>query len=311
MRRISIIRAALFLCLPMAGAYGIVQEVTWNGGAGAWFTSSNWTPAVVPDNGGGTTYRVFIDGGLDGTASDVDLDASAAIDRITLDAGDRLTISRYSSLTILENAAVGGTATLDGALTVSPLEGFEPQVGDAVRIVNVSSVSGSFATENLPAIGGGARTFEVVYEEASVVLNVVPLTGQSYDEWKTENFTPEELEDPEISGPDADPEGDGISNAMEYGFGSDPWIRELAPVRMGTVADAGVTFVTLTYPASTTAADAVFGVRSSANRSAWTVETTEEIERIPTGGVDEVTLKVLTPADEWTLRFYQLTLELQ
>jgi len=32
-------------------------------GAGNWNVAGSWTPAGVPNNGGGNTYNVFIDGG--------------------------------------------------------------------------------------------------------------------------------------------------------------------------------------------------------------------------------------------------------
>jgi hypothetical protein len=45
---------------------------------------------------------------------------------------------------------------------------------------------------------------------------------QTYPEWVNEQFTAPANGDPLISGPDADPDGDGFSNAEEFAFGSDP-----------------------------------------------------------------------------------------
>ena len=50
---------------------------------------------------------------------------------------------------------------------------------------------------------------------------VAPESG--FDAWRQDNFTGEgELDDPNISGPDADPDGDGIPNLLEYAMGLDP-----------------------------------------------------------------------------------------
>jgi len=42
-----------------------------------------------------------------------------------------------------------------------------------------------------------------------------------FDTWRKEHF-PDALDNPDISGPDADPDGDGIPNLMEYAMGLDP-----------------------------------------------------------------------------------------
>lgn len=43
-----------------------------------------------------------------------------------------------------------------------------------------------------------------------------------YENWKLANFTPEELSIPTISGDSADPDGDGITNLMEYATSNSP-----------------------------------------------------------------------------------------
>ena len=47
-----------------------------------------------------------------------------------------------------------------------------------------------------------------------------------FSSWRPEHFTNSELADPLISGADADPDGDGVSNAGEYAFGSDPRVAD-------------------------------------------------------------------------------------
>ena len=85
--------AVLLFAVPPGAGEALAADATWNGGTGDWDTAANWTPAVVPNNGG-TTFNVLIDGGKTGTDSVVHLTISnPKIDNLTIDTGDRLDIS--------------------------------------------------------------------------------------------------------------------------------------------------------------------------------------------------------------------------
>jgi len=51
----------------------------------------------------------------------------------------------------------------------------------------------------------------------------------SYEAWQARHFTPAELDQPAVSGDDADPDADGISNLIEYAQGSDPRTADHEP----------------------------------------------------------------------------------
>jgi T5SS/PEP-CTERM-associated repeat protein len=85
---------------------------------------------------------------------------------ITLELADTDPIDGFGQL------AVGGTAQVSGDLTVALVEGFAPSAGDSFQIILAATRSGFFATETLPALGGGLD-WDVVYSPNSVVLNVV------------------------------------------------------------------------------------------------------------------------------------------
>ncbi|NJM37638.1 MAG: hypothetical protein HC845_07165 [Akkermansiaceae bacterium] len=74
---------------------------------------------------------------------------------------------------------------------------------------------------------------------ATVTVNssVVP----PYDFWKAAIFTTAEAADPLISGPTADPDGDGVSNQNEFIYGT-------APKVPGTVPNAAVSFQEIKFP---------------------------------------------------------------
>lgn len=46
--------------------------------------------------------------------------------------------------------------------------------------------------------------------------------GGSYWDWLAQYLAPEQISDPAISGPDADPDGDGMDNRSEHLFLTDP-----------------------------------------------------------------------------------------
>jgi T5SS/PEP-CTERM-associated repeat protein len=76
---------------------------------------------------------------------------------------------------------VGNTATVAGTLQVDLVGGFEPQAGDTFQIVTAGVArSGTFATENLPVLGGGL-TWDVIYNPMSIVLSVIGPGGITGD----------------------------------------------------------------------------------------------------------------------------------
>ena len=80
------------------------------------------------------------------------------------------------------------------------------------------------------AAAGGTYLWRLVELETSgkeITYGPYRLTvdgaGRTYADWAAARFTPEELADSAVSGPDADPDGDGLSNRQEFLAGTDPW----------------------------------------------------------------------------------------
>jgi hypothetical protein len=77
-----------------------------------------------------------------------------------------------AALTSFDRLAVTGALTLDGALNITLLNGYVPNLGDTFDVVTFGTRSGAFAALNGASIGGGKK-FQVTYGTTFVRLTVV------------------------------------------------------------------------------------------------------------------------------------------
>jgi N-acyl-D-amino-acid deacylase len=61
----------------------------------------------------------------------------------------------------------------------------------------------------------------------------------SFDAWHAKYFSASELADPTVSGDNADPDGDGMPNLLEYASGTDPRVPNEAPKLVASVNASG------------------------------------------------------------------------
>ena len=94
----------------------------------------------------------------------------------------------------------------------------------------LDAVSGPLPTSNIPASGSvfplgtttvTASAVDAAGNSTSRTFNVT-VTAGSFSTWAGRNFTVAELANPSISGPDATPAGDGLTNLMKYALGLPP-----------------------------------------------------------------------------------------
>ncbi|MFT5410789.1 MAG: hypothetical protein ACI9NC_003522 [Verrucomicrobiales bacterium] len=131
-------------------------------------------------------------------------------------------------LTILE-AVVPGNSTLTFRWLISA--GFElDYLRFSIDGDEVDSISGMTAWEKKnytlePGLHLLTWSFERSFGSPAGLnaawLDTVAIT-QSFSQWQTEHFTPSEILDPLISGPDADPDYDSQTNFFEYAFAINP-----------------------------------------------------------------------------------------
>lgn len=125
------------------------------------------------------------------------------------------------ALTVTYN--IGGSAT-PGADYPQPAEAIHFAPGQTiVPIAIVPMADALFESDESIAL---ALTENTGYELGEHTNATAILRDGGFGAWRGEHFTPEELAQSEVSGADADPEGDGAPNLLEFFHGLDPKARE-------------------------------------------------------------------------------------
>ena len=101
----------------------------------------------------------------------------------------------------------------------------------------------------LAATGQEVSSLIPVYfgvENWQIPSGPVPATG--YEAWKLALFSSTQAADPLVSGLDADPDGDGDNNLVEYAFNGNPLIPGVAgKPQMENLTDGGQEYLAIRY----------------------------------------------------------------
>ena len=133
----------------------------------------------------------------------------------------------------------------------------------------------------------------------------------SFTSWQEDQFTPAQLADVTISGPNADPDKDGTVNLLEYAFLSDPFASDPSgqSIEGGTIELGPDTFLTITFPVRDPVEDLFYQPQISANLDLWN-EGTEYL--IQTGSVDQgdgsrdLTYRSVLPLSDQNSQFFRV-----
>jgi hypothetical protein len=91
----------------------------------------------------------------------------------------------------------------------------------------------------------------------------------TFASWRAARFSLTQIADPAVGGPGADPDGDGVVNALEYAFGLDPWQRDQPASSFGLSGSGPSSVFTTTYERLSTASDLSYAWLGSANLATW------------------------------------------
>ncbi len=136
--------------------------------------------------------------------------ADIAAATLTVSADDKTRAYGFANPTL--TATITGFAGGETAGTV--LTG-APELATAA---GAASAPGDYAiTAVLGTLSAANANYTFGFVDGILTVRLLSLA-----DWEEENFLPEDLGDPMIAGPDADPDFDGVTNLYEYAFGTDP-----------------------------------------------------------------------------------------
>jgi hypothetical protein len=116
--------------------------------------------------------------------------------------------------------------------------------------------------------------------------------AQAYFGWDNFHFTSLERDDPLISGPDADPDGDGRTNAEEYALGTDPRVADRPVLGFTWSMDGEVRRPALRFRRPVGALDVTYELLAGSDLTSWPVVSTVAAESSPlSGDVEEVVFR--------------------
>lgn len=145
-----------------------------------------------------------------------------------------------------------------------------------------------------------------VADSTAATVTVIPPALETFAIWAAAQFSAEALTNPAISGPGADPDGDGLNNTDEYVFGTLPLTSGVAPIPALT---GPATSLAIQFTASR-ASGPGYGGRTRV----YTVESASDLSQTPWTAVEAFTAitgngqTVTVPLTN--ARFYRLRVQL-
>lgn len=222
----------------------------------AWINVNNYDlPSRIVAHGGNNTARgwgLAIEGGGFPTFQ---IGTSASTNLFAL-SPNVIPLNQWVNITGVYEPGTALRLYVNGVLDTSNTTGIPVTQFNANRNALIGARADSNAA---PSLFFHGRIDEVrIYNEAldATAVAALAVSGKApFQIWRESHFNPAQLSDPAISGPNADPENDGISNLLEYALALDPLASDTTG--LPTVGTSGG-HLSLTYRKDKTATDIMY-----------------------------------------------------
>jgi surface-anchored protein len=189
-----------------------------------------------------------------------------------------------------------------------------PYNAATITVNNHDHNNWAFSTNGLYRVTFRARgqflgdTTNTLGRDVAWSFQILPL--RPWENWISTNWPPATAGS--TNGPAADPDGDGILNALEYALGLNPHtVSTTGLPTFSWVTDGGETYGALTFTRVKAATDIDYlpSVRSELGNLDWSL-LTNVVSVIDAGDKEIVTVRDFSPASENNARFYQFRAKL-
>jgi autotransporter-associated beta strand protein len=277
--------------LTLTGSHGHTGTTTVTGGTLAVNGSLTTSPISVSSTatlaGSGTVGAVTVSSGAT-LSPGADTVATLATGALTLAAGST---SRFQLGTTSDRVNVSGALALGGTFVL--LDTGSATSGSHTIFTHSGTRSGS-ATVTPPS------GFAAALDTTTPGIVKATLIANTYATWSRDHFTPTELANPSISGPDATPANDGLTNLLKYALGLPPKTSSTTGI---TLAKSAAEWW-FTYQRPANRADMTYSPEISSSLASWSSSGLIH-ERVATG--DPETWRARLPAAPGGPLFFRLT----
>lgn len=172
-----------------------------------------------------------------------------------------------------------------------------------LRSVSAANNNPNFGLKVVVSQGTGGTTGNHRFDNFTLTGNPIPGT---YASWIQTAFSTTDQANTAVSGANADADGDGISNFMEFALASSPTVKGLADVKFAWSTSGPSRYPALRFKRPEGISGALYELRASTDLVNWTtVSTTPASATSLGGGIEEIILRD-TQTDALPKRFLRL-----
>lgn len=189
----------------------------------------------------------------------------------------------------------------------------EPDVSAAVATITSTDGIGNYGFNSIRLLG---RHAGISFDEVRIgttwdaVTPAEVTVGDGYVSWADDHFGPDS--DPAIAGPNADPDGDGLTNLLEYALGGDPRTANPDVLPFQDVEHvAGQDYLTLTFTRPVDLNDLSYRVDASTDLVIWKATPVELRVTANGDGTETVVYRDAEPVGQSGRRFLRLLVDQQ